>query len=82
MQVDAVFYDRLPLLNSIDARVASSVYAPLRQVSPGVEVGKSFQAAHFAAAMPPGGRYNDAVHDGIRRLNAGEIVFRCGASSN
>jgi hypothetical protein len=64
------------MLEAADPRVETAATSLLQKVSPGVEVGKSFQMAHFSAAMPSkGGRYNAEVEDGIARLNAGEVVF-------
>jgi hypothetical protein len=73
--VGSVLYDRLPLLEAVDTRRDSAANMVLRKMSPGVEVGKSFQIAHFAAALPANGTHNVEVMDAIAALNAGEVVF-------
>mmetsp|Transcript_19734 Transcript_19734/g.35238 ORF Transcript_19734/g.35238 Transcript_19734/m.35238 type:complete len:690 (-) Transcript_19734:241-2310(-) len=79
-EVDSVFYDRLALLEAIDTRRDTPAVRQLQKVSPGVEVGKSFQLVQFAAAMPINGTHNAALADAISRLNVGEAVYALGAA--
>ena len=78
LQVDAVLYDRLPMLAELEkcGSTAESVQSRLCDVGGLLEVGKAFDVANFAVAMPMGGELNEAISNALQLLFEGESIFR------
>ena len=73
-----MLYDRLPMLAELEKCGSSkeSAQPGLCDVGGVLEVGKAFDVANFAVAMPMGGDLNEAISDALNLLLEGEPVFR------
>ena len=80
LQADAVLYDRLPVLGDMarcDSPDAGASRMQLCDAAGALEIGKAFDMANFAVAMPSGAARNVAITHAVNLLKEGAVVYRC-----